>query len=122
MAATFGENPLQPHLGQALQRQGERPSSLWIVCRGEVRALLGKVEVALIGPGAIIGELCPEATACYAGLVVGSADCSLLRASRHDFLARLGEEGGKQLAASYARQRAAWTARALRLGLGLGLP
>ena len=59
MAATFGENPLHPHLGQALQRQGERPSSLWIVCRGEVRALLGKVEVALLGPGAIIGELCP---------------------------------------------------------------
>ena len=51
MSFTFGETPLAPHLGQALQRQGERPDSLWIVCRGEVRVLLGKAEVAVIGPG-----------------------------------------------------------------------
>ena len=50
MAATFGENPLQPHLGQALQRQGERPSSLWIVCRGEVRAPISPLYLPYISP------------------------------------------------------------------------
>jgi len=106
--------------GDVLQRQGAEPAQVWVVASGEVRVEMndssgGKPsrprEVAVVGRGALIGELIPDATSCSVTFTVRTVSATLLQTTHAELFAKLSDQLDESLARSFSSKLAAWRSR-----------
>jgi len=100
--------------GSVLQKQGSPPTTVWVVCDGEVRVQVrgdvsGRpVALALCERGVLLGELRQDSVRCSYSLVVMSAKAALVCMSRDRFFTQLERQGTIAVEASFARQLSVW--------------
>ena len=73
--------------GQTVVRQGQAGESMFVVCRGRVRVIVGEsgAEVATIGPGGYFGEMSLLTGDARSATVAAMEDCLLLEITAADF-------------------------------------
>jgi CRP-like cAMP-binding protein len=73
--------------GETVVRQGQAGESMFVVCRGRVRVIVGEsgAEVATIGPGGYFGEMSLLTGDARSATVAAVEDCLLLEITATDF-------------------------------------